>query len=138
MRFLAHRLHRRRVDTLAHLGVAVEDLEAPAFAHADLDVTAFGRAVAEPRALDAAPDALVLGLLVDVLDGIERLANAAHALAHDLARPSLSPGLRMFRSRMSQPSTPTFSASMSMMPSIANCAWLLPKPRIAPALGLLV
>ena len=33
---------------------------------------------------------------------------------------------------MSQPSTPTRSASMSMTPSIANWAWLLPKPRIAP------
>jgi hypothetical protein len=52
--------------------------------------------------------------------------------------PNVSPGFRMLRSRMSQPSIPTRSASMSSMPSIANCAWLLPKPRIAPAFGLLV
>ena len=52
--------------------------------------------------------------------------------------PKASPGLRMFRSRMSQPSTPTFSARRSMLPSMANCAWLLPKPRMAPLVGLLV
>ena len=40
--------------------------------------------------------------------------------------------------RMSQPSTPTFSARMSITPSMANWAWLLPKPRIAPLFGLLV
>src|ERR1043165_4090648 len=52
--------------------------------------------------------------------------------------PNLSPGFRMLRSRMSQPSTPTRSASTSITPSIANWAWLLPKPRIAPAFGLFV
>src|SRR5579864_5080146 len=42
------------------------------------------------------------------------------------------------RCRISQPEIPTMSARRSSTPSIANCAWLAPKPRNAPQIGLLV
>src|SRR6185436_11658584 len=79
---LAHRLQRRGVDTLAHLRVAVENLEPSTVDHADDDVAALDGAVAQPGALDAAADALVGRALVDRLDRFQRLANAPDALAH--------------------------------------------------------
>src|SRR5687768_12174165 len=94
MRLLAYRLHRCRVNALAHFRVAVEDLESSAFEHADLDVTTLSRTVSEPGALDTATDAFVLRALVNVLDGIECFANAANALAHDLAGPELVTGIQ--------------------------------------------
>ena len=42
------------------------------------------------------------------------------------------------RLRISHPDIPTFSARRSMTPSMANWAWLAPKPRNAPQTGLLV
>src|SRR6185503_20610988 len=88
-RLLADDLRGGRVDALAHLGEAVEDLYARTVKDMNLDVAAFDGAVAEPGALHAAADALVLGALVDVLHGVERFARAAHALAHDLPRAVL-------------------------------------------------
>src|SRR5687767_9875454 len=81
-RFLAHSLHRRREDTLPHLGIAVEDLEPGAFNDPNLDVAAFHGTVAETGTLDAAPDTFVPGALVHVSDGLERRLHAAYALAH--------------------------------------------------------
>ena len=52
--------------------------------------------------------------------------------------PHTSPGLMTLRLRISQPLMPTSAASRSMTPSMANCAWLAPKPRNAPHTGLLV
>jgi hypothetical protein len=50
----------------------------------------------------------------------------------------VSPISTALRHRISQPSRPHFSARRSIHPSIAKCAWLAPKPRIAPLGGLLV
>src|SRR6185503_19937011 len=88
-RFLADDLRGGRVDALAHLGEAVENIHAGAVKDRNLDVAAFDGAVAEPRALHTAADTLVRGALVDVLHGVERLARTAHALAHDLPRAVL-------------------------------------------------
>ena len=52
--------------------------------------------------------------------------------------PHTSPGWMTLRLRISQPLMPTCSARRSITPSIANCAWLAPKPRNAPHTGLLV
>ena len=49
-----------------------------------------------------------------------------------------SPTSTAFRHRISQPSTPTRSARMSIIPSMAKFAWFEPNPRIAPAGGLFV
>src|SRR5204862_1097320 len=75
----------RRVHALAHFRVAVQNLETATFLDTDLYVSALDRPVAETSALDAAADPFVLRGLVRALDGLERLANAANALAHDLA-----------------------------------------------------
>ncbi len=42
------------------------------------------------------------------------------------------------RERISQPLMPTLAASLSIAPSMANCAWLAPNPRNAPHTELLV
>ena len=52
--------------------------------------------------------------------------------------PHTEPGSTTLRARISQPEMPTASASRSSTPSIANCAWLAPKPRNAPHTGLFV
>ena len=52
--------------------------------------------------------------------------------------PQMSPGSTTLRDRISQPLIPTFSANRSIMPSIANWAWLAPNPLKAPQTGLLV
>ena len=52
--------------------------------------------------------------------------------------PHTEPGCTTLRARISQPEMPTASARRSMQPSMANCAWLAPKPRKAPHTGLLV
>src|SRR5262249_10509327 len=82
--FLADDLRGGGVDALAHFGESVEDLYARAGDDVNLDVAAFDRPVAEPGAFHAARDTLVFRVLVDVLHRVERLARAAHALAHDL------------------------------------------------------
>ena len=52
--------------------------------------------------------------------------------------PQRSPTSSALRQRISQPSTPTFSASSSSTPSMAKFVWLTPNPRIAPHGGLFV
>ena len=52
--------------------------------------------------------------------------------------PQTAPGVMTLRLRISHPDIPTFSARRSMTPSMANWAWLAPKPRNAPQTGLLV
>ena len=52
--------------------------------------------------------------------------------------PHTSPGWITLRLRISQPVMPTAAASRSITPSMANWAWLAPKPRNAPHTGLLV
>ena len=52
--------------------------------------------------------------------------------------PHTSPGRMTLRRRISQPGIPTFSASRSSTPSMANWAWFAPNPRNAPHTGLLV
>ena len=52
--------------------------------------------------------------------------------------PQMAPGETALRDRISQPSMPTASARRSITPSMANWAWLAPKPRKAPHTGLLV
>ena len=52
--------------------------------------------------------------------------------------PQTEPGSITLRLRISQPLMPTAAARRSMTPSMANCAWLAPKPRKAPQTGLLV
>src|SRR5207248_1043254 len=83
---LAHRLHRGGVHALPHFGVAVENLQSRIGEDVNRDVAAFDRTVAEAGALDAAANPFVLRALVDASDGVQRLADAANALAHDLAR----------------------------------------------------
>ena len=51
---------------------------------------------------------------------------------------SAFPGSMALRKRISQGEMPTFSASRLIMVSRANSLWLTPKPRKAPAGGLLV
>ena len=48
------------------------------------------------------------------------------------------PGSMALRKRISQGEMPTFSASRLMLDSRANSLWHTPKPRKAPAGGLLV
>ncbi len=52
--------------------------------------------------------------------------------------PHSAPGRITLRLRISQPVMPTADANRSSTPSIANCAWLAPKPRNAPQMRLLV
>ena len=52
--------------------------------------------------------------------------------------PQTSPGVTTLRERISQALMPTSAASRSMTPSMANWAWLAPKPRKAPQTGLFV
>ena len=52
--------------------------------------------------------------------------------------PQRAPGSITLRARISQPEMPTSSASRSSTPSVANWAWLAPKPRKAPHTGLFV
>ena len=52
--------------------------------------------------------------------------------------PHTSPGRITLRLRISHPVMPTCSARRSSTPSMANCAWLAPKPRNAPHTGLFV
>ena len=52
--------------------------------------------------------------------------------------PHTEPGTTTLRDRISQPSMPTAAARRSITPSMANWAWLAPKPRKAPHTGLLV
>ena len=52
--------------------------------------------------------------------------------------PHTSPGVITLRLRISHPLMPTCSARRSSTPSMANWAWLAPKPRKAPHTGLLV
>ena len=52
--------------------------------------------------------------------------------------PQVAPGVTTLRARISQRSMPAASASRSSRPSVANWAWLAPKPRKAPHTGLLV
>ena len=52
--------------------------------------------------------------------------------------PHSAPGRMTLRLRISHPLMPTAAASRSSTPSMANCAWLAPKPRNAPHTRLLV
>ena len=52
--------------------------------------------------------------------------------------PHTAPGRITLRLRISHPLMPTAAAMRSSTPSIANCAWLAPKPRNAPHTRLLV
>src|SRR4030095_14944007 len=71
-----------------------ENLESWPVDDANDDVAAFDRAVSKTRALDPAADALVFRALVRVLDGIQRFANTADALAHDLPGPQRVSGVQ--------------------------------------------
>src|SRR5262249_26973929 len=89
--FFTDGLNRRRVDTLTHFRVAVEDLQPDVAApvvprhNTDFDVAALDGSVAQPRAFDPARDPFVFRSFVDVLDCLKRLTCPANALAHDLA-----------------------------------------------------
>ena len=61
------------------------------------------------------------------------------AVVHQLSRsPDHARASPTLRNRISQALIPTSAARRSMTPSIANWAWLAPKPRKAPHTGLFV
>jgi len=101
-------------------------------------VPALDRAVSNTGALDAASYAGIFRGLINILHSFKRLAHTANAFPHDLTGREGVTRIQNISDANVHPSTPTFSASKSMTPSIANCAWLLPNPRMAPLVGLFV
>src|SRR6185503_2698722 len=83
-RLLADRLHRRRVESLTHFRIAVQDLNVRRIDDADDDASLFRGAVADSRALDTAADARILRVAINGLHGVERFAKSTYAFAHHL------------------------------------------------------
>ncbi len=67
--------------------------------------------------------------------GPRRAARAPRHPSSMICRPD-RPGTMTLRLRISQPLMPTSAARRSITPSMANCAWLPPKPRNAPQHGV--
>ena len=131
------------VHALAHLGPAVAHLDGPVGRNRTHGLGDLLEAVAEPGVLqpEAEADGLARGD-----GGVVRRADARRGRPRRRAQPSsiicpgphTRPGLMTLRLRISHPLMPTSSASRSSTPSMANWAWLAPKPRNAPHTGLLV
>src|ERR1700730_7806637 len=71
-------------NSLSHFGVARHDFETPAFQDANQRVSAIDGPVTDACALDAAADARIFRVLINILDGFETAPDPRGARPHDL------------------------------------------------------